>query len=93
VQLSEIAQLKKQVNLKHLTNRIRFKLGKLFQKRVVRTKIDIYVFIKGLDPNNIIKMNNPLSPQIVKNIKTDHSTWRWKSWWWRGTGTKMLWFK
>jgi hypothetical protein len=48
VQLSEIAQLKKQVNLEHLTNRIRFKLGKLFQKCVVRIKFDIYVFIKGL---------------------------------------------
>ena len=48
VQLSEIAQLKKQVNLEHLTNRIRFKLRKLFQKSVVRTEIDIYVFIKGL---------------------------------------------
>ena len=40
------------------------------------------------NPNNIIKMNNPLSPQIVKNIKTDHSTWRWKSWWWRGQAQK-----
>jgi hypothetical protein len=37
------------------------------------------------NPNNIIKMNNPISPQIIKNIKTDHSTWRWKSWWWRFT--------
>ena len=48
VQLSEIAQLKKQVKMEHLTNRIKFKLGKLFQKCVVRTKFDIYVFIKGL---------------------------------------------
>ena len=46
VQLSEIAQLKKQVNLEHLTNRIRFKLGKLFQKSVVRTEIDIYVLLR-----------------------------------------------
>ena len=43
VQLSEIAQLKKQVNLKHLSNRIRSLFGELFQKRVVRTKFDIYV--------------------------------------------------